>query len=367
MASDVGMPPSPPPPRRYAYVGSRTTRERNARGEGISVHAIAADGRLQRVQVVGGLSNPSFLALNRDRSRLYTVHGDGQEVSVLAVDPDRGTLSLLQTQACGGLNPVHLALDPTGQWLLVSDHLGAGRQGGALLVLPVRADGTLGPVCQRVAMEGTPGPHRKEQPHAKPHFNPFDPGGRYVLVPDKGLDRIFVFPFHDGVIDVAGQCWVDARAGAGPRHIAFHPSLGTAYAVNELDSTITAYRFDAAAGALQPFQWLPTLPDTFTGNNTGSGIEVSPSGRHLYASNRGHDSIAAFAIDPGTGRLAFLGTTPSLGRTPRFFTLGQEGTRLYVLNEDSDSIAVFPVDPETGATGSALQILACASPVCLVA
>lgn len=351
---------------RYAYVGSRTTRERNARGEGISVYAIEADGRLRLTQVFGGLVNPSFLALNRDRSRLYTVHGDGHEVSVLDIDPEHGTISLLQTQECGGLNPVHLALDPTEQWLLVSDHLGVGRQGGALLVMPVRPDGTLDPVVQRVEMTGTPGPHRKEQPHAKPHFNPFDPSGKFVVVPDKGLDRVFVFPFHDGRIDTAAQRWVDTRAGAGPRHIAFHPTLATAYVVNELDSTVTAYRLDTATGGLSPFQVLSTLPDSFTGNNTGSEIAISRCGGKLYASNRGHDSIAAFGVDSTTGWLTFQGSTSSLGKTPRFFALEDEQSRMYVLNEDSDSIIVFSTDSTDGVTLAVIQQIQSGSPVCLV-
>lgn len=351
---------------RYAYVGSRTTRERNARGEGISVYAIEVDGRLRLTQVFSELVNPSFLALNCDRSRLYTVHGDGNAVSVLAIDPEHGKVSLLQTQECGGLNPVHLALDPTEQWLLVSDHLGVGRQGGALLVMPVRPDGTLDPVVQRVEMTGTPGPHRKEQPHAKPHFNPFDPSGKFVVVPDKGLDKVFVFPFRSGAVDVNAAQSIDTRPGAGPRHVAFHRKLATAYVVNELDSTVTACHFDSAAGTLSPFQILPTLPDTFTGSNTGAEIEIAPDGRHLYTSNRGHDSIALFEIDQASGRLFFKMTTPTKGRTPRFFSISREGACLYVLNEDSDNIAVFSVDPTTGEFRKTIDVLNCGSPVCLV-
>lgn len=350
----------------YAYVGSRTTRERNARGEGISVYVIDSDGHLRLIQVLGGLTNPSFLALNRDRSRLYTVHGDGHEVSVLAIDPANGTLTLLQTQECGGLNPVHLALDPTGQWLLVSDHLGEDRLGGALLVLPVRSDGTLGALCQRVVMTGKPGPHRKEQPHAKPHCSVFDPSGKFVAVPDKGLDRVFVFPFRHGVVDTAAQRWVDTRAGAGPRHIAFHPALDTAYVINELDSTVAAYRFDTETGGLLAFQVLSTLPDSFTGNNTGAGISISKCGRFLYASNRGHDSIAAFAVDSTTGRLAFRGVTPSLGKTPRFFALDGEQQRIYVLNEDSDSIIVSSLTGKNEAISVVIQRIESSSPVCFV-
>ncbi|KAF1050285.1 lactonase family protein [Xylophilus sp.] len=351
---------------KHAYVGSRTTRERQARGEGISVYAVDEEtGALDRVQLVGGLANPSFLALDAPKRRLYAVHGDGNEVSVFAVSPVDGTLEFMQRQVCGGRNPVHLALDPTGRWLLVSDHLGTDG-GGSLLVMPVHDDGRLGPVSQRVAMAGEPGPHRREQPFAKPHFNPFDPSGRYVAVPDKGLDRVFVFRFDGGTLAPAAPPGVGTRAGAGPRHIAFHPSAPFAYVANELDSTVTAYRFHRDSGALAPLQILPTLDDTFTGNNTASEIEISKDGRSLYVSNRGADSIALFDVDAATGRLRFRETTPSRGRTPRFFALGLDGRCMFVLNEDSDTIEVFPVDRSTGRLGQATQSIRCGSPVCLV-
>lgn len=350
---------------RYAYVGSRTTRERHARGDGLSVYRVHdQDGHLERVQLVADLVNPSFLALNRQQDRLYTVHGDGHEVSVFAVSPSDGTLQFLQRQDCGGLNPVHLALDPSGGFLVVSDHL--GQQGGTLAVMPVHQDGQLGPVCQRVAMTGAPGPHRKEQAHAKPHFNPFDPSGRFVVVPDKGLDRVFVFRFEQGRLVPAAVPWMDTREGAGPRHVAFHPTLPCAYVLNELDSTVLACSLNADNGTLQALQVLPCLPDSFTGNSRASEVEVSADGQTLYASNRGHDSIAVFRIDSHTGRLDLLEVIPSAGKTPRFFALSPTGTALYVLNEDSDSITRFGVERDTGRLTPGGPSVHCGSPVCLV-
>jgi 6-phosphogluconolactonase (cycloisomerase 2 family) len=354
------------PAPRFAYVGSRTTRERNARGEGISVFLIRDNGSLDRIQLVDGLTNPSFLALNRRKDRLYTVHGDGDEVSVFTVSPEDGRIEFLQRQTCGGRNPVHLALDPTERWLIVSDHLGSDRTGGAVLVLPVDANGMLGRVVQRVQLPGMPGPHRKEQPHAKPHFNPFDPSGRFVVVPDKGLDRIFVFRFSEGALVPAAVPWIDTRAGAGPRHVAFHPTSPYAYSVNELDSTVTAYRFSPDDGLLTPLQILTTLPDTFVGNNTGSEIEMSADGRTLYASNRGHDSIAIFTVGAESGRMLFKGTYKSEGRTPRFFTLDRYRGFLHALNEDSDTIVTFPLTVESGCPMHASSQVACGSPVCMV-
>lgn len=346
----------------FAYVGSRTTRERNARGEGITVFRVdPASGALERAQVLGGLVNPSYLALNRRGDRLYTVHGDGQEVSVLDVDAASGRVSHRQTQSCQGRNPVHLALDPSERFLVVSNHLN-----GALAVLPVREDGSLGEVSQIVQMPGEPGPHRVEQPFAKPHFNPFDPSGRYVVVPDKGLNRVFSFRFEDGRLVPAAKPWAQARETAGPRHVAFHPTLPYAWVVNELDSTVTAYRFDAENGALDAMQVVSSLPDTHTGDSRAAGIAADARGRTVYASNRGADSIAVLSVDQASGRLAFLEAVPSQGRTPRFFTLSPDGRFMYVLNEDSDAIATFAVDAASGRLAATGAVVPCASAVCMV-
>jgi 6-phosphogluconolactonase len=346
----------------FAYVGSRTTRERNARGDGISVFKLdSAQGQLDPVLVVGDLVNPSFLALNRRGDMLYTVHGDQHEVSALRVDRTSGALAWMQRQDCQGLNPVHLALDPSGRHLVVSNHVS-----GTLAVLPLRDDGTVAPVSQLVTLEGTRGPHRVEQPFAKPHSNPFDPSGRFVVVPDKGLDRVFSFRFEEGRLVPAAAPHADTRENAGPRHLAFHPTAPYAYAVNELDSSVTAYRFDTQTGALTPLQILSTLPDHFTGNSRASEIVVDATGRMLYASNRGYDSIAVFRLDAVTGRMSFISAQESLGRTPRFFTLTPDGRFMFVLNEGSDSIVAFAVDSASGALHPTGWSIACASPVCMV-
>jgi 6-phosphogluconolactonase len=252
-------------------------------------------------------------------------------------------------------------LDPSERFMVVSNHIGA-----SLAVLPIAADGALEPTSQLVPLEGTPGPHRIEQKHAKPHFNPFDPSGRFVIVPDKGLDRIFSFRFEEGRLTPADSPSVQTREGAGPRHIAFHPHLPMAYCVNELDSTVTAYRFDPGCGELTPLQILPTLPDCHTGNSRAAAIVVSPDGRQVYASNRGHDSIAVFQISLATGLLEFVGTTRSGGKTPRFANLAPGGRHFFALNEDSDTIVAFAVDPHSGALHMTGQTTHCASPVCMV-
>jgi 6-phosphogluconolactonase (cycloisomerase 2 family) len=307
-----------------------------------------------------GLVNPSFLALNRAGDRLYTVHGDQQEVSALRVGAD-GRIELLNTIDCKGRNPVHLALDPQEQRLVVSNHLS-----GALALISVGPDGALGEVTQLTSLPGQPGPHRVEQPFSKPHFNPFDPSGRFVVVPDKGLDRIFSFRFASGKLAPAECPWVDTREGAGPRNVAFNPHHGIVYATNELDSTVTTYRFDATTGGLHPLQVLPSLPETFTGDSRAAAIEVSADGRYVYVSNRGGDSIAVFRADCATGLLSFVSAEPSGGHTPRFFTLAPGGSTMYVLNENSDSIVRFSVSAATGALTPAGKHVPCGSPVCMV-
>jgi 6-phosphogluconolactonase len=346
----------------HAYVGSRTTRERNARGEGISVFEVdQASGALGLIQVLGDLVNPSFLVLSRDGQFLYTVHGDESSVSAFRVDRETGRLRFLNRQDTQGRNPVHLALDPTGRHLVVTNHIGS-----SIAVLPVCDDGSLREPTQLVPVDGPIGPHRIEQQQAKPHCNGFDPSGRFVVVPDKGLDRIFSFRFEAGALTPAPAPMVLAREGSGPRHVAFHPREPFAYVVNELDSTVTTYRFTPATGALVPLQILSCLPDSFTGNSRAAGIAVDAAGRTLYASNRGHDSIAVFRIDGPSGRLAFLGADSTEGRTPRFFTLSADGRTLYALNEDSDTIVQLSVDPSTGRLtpcGSSVHV---GSPVCMI-
>ncbi|MEY4417185.1 MAG: hypothetical protein RIQ53_4478 [Pseudomonadota bacterium] len=345
-----------------AFIGSRTTRERNARGDGITVCAVdEASGALRPLQVLGGLVNPSYLAMAADGRTLHAVHGDGHTASALRIDAGSGRLSLLATQEIGGRNPVHLVHTRDGRHLLVTDHLGA-----SIAVLPVADDGRLQPPAQRLPITGTPGPHRIEQPHAKPHYAGFSACGRWLLVPDKGLDRVFVRRW-DGqrLIEDSGSAMV-AREGAGPRHLAVHPHAPWVWIVNELDSTVTTAHLDGETGTLQPLETRSTLSPRHTGHSRAAAIQVAADGRTVYTSNRGEDSIAVFAVDPADGSLTLRQTVASGGRTPRFITPGPDGRWLYALNEDSDTVTTFAVDPEDGTLTPTGRPLSCGSPVCLV-
>jgi 6-phosphogluconolactonase len=347
----------------FVYVGARTTHERNARGDGLNVYAMNnATGEWRHLQLLGDLVNPSFPAFDRTSRFLYTVHGDLSDITAMRIDPAEGTLRVINRQSTEGKNPVHLAIDPSNRFVVVANHITS-----TLVLLPRNEDGSLGAVVDLVKLEGKIGPHRIEQPFAKPHQVEFDPSGAFIVVPDKGLDLVFTYrlDLEKGKLVPVGQP-MQAREGAGPRHLAFHPAGRLAYVVNELDSTVTTYRFDPANGALAPFQVLSAVPDTYTGNSRAAEIAVSADGRFVYASNRGHDSVAAFSIDAASGRLAPAGWTTSGGKTPRFFALGPADRFLFAANEDSDTVSMFARDARNGtlvATGRAVQV---GSPVCIL-
>jgi 6-phosphogluconolactonase len=347
----------------FVYVGCRTTKERNARGKGISVYTMdGASGGWSQIQLLEGLTNPSFLTLDRAQRFLYCVHGDRDEVSAFSIDPDSGKLAFVNHQNTGGTNPVYLTIDPSGRIILIANY-----GTGSIAVLPINEDGSMGTLRHRIQLQGTPGPHRLEQTSSHPHQAVFSPDGKFVVVPDKGLDRIFVIALNaaEGTLEINEANTIVTRSMAGPRHVAFHPLLNILYAINELDSTITSYSFDPRLGRLHPLEWVSTVPAVFTSTNTASGIAVHPSGRYLYCSNRGHDSIAAFAISADGASLSPLGWQLSQGKQPRFFSPDPSWGFLYAANELSDTIAPFRIEPD-GRLHSLGHVIETGSPTCIV-
>ena len=337
----------------FAYIGGYTTPDRNGRGNGINVYRVdPANGDWSHIQHLGELENPALFTLTRDGSRLYTVHGGRNLLSAFVVDKRSGTLSLLNQMDCQGNNPVDSALDPTERFLVVANY-----GTGAVAVTPVGEDGRLQPVSQLVQLEGTPGPNPKEQVSSHPHAVIFDPTGQFVVVPDKGFDRTFLFRFQNGRLIPTEQAFARSAPGAAPRHTAFHPTLPVLYVNNELDSTVTV--FDWIAGRANERQVVSTLNGSYKGKNTTAEIAVSPCGRHLYVSNRGEDSIVQFGVAPDSGLLSHAGTFPTGGVRPRFFTLGPDAKQLYVANQDSDDITVFNIDKASGGlvlTGARISV-----------
>jgi 6-phosphogluconolactonase len=347
----------------FAYAGCYTTAERHARGDGIHVYRMDQQtGAWTHIQHVGNLVNPSFLILSRDQRFLYSVHGDERYATAFGVDPGSRLLTLLNRGETGGANGVHLAIDPGGRFMVVANYAA-----GSVAVLPVLPDGRLANQIQVVALQGEPGPNPKEQASSHPHHVVFDPSGRFVLVPDKGFDRVFVFRFDKatGKLSPSDPAWVKASAGAGPRHAAFHPSRPIAWVVNELASSVTTYDWDPKRGSLQPVQTLSTRPPDFQGENSAAEIAVSPEGRFVYCSNRGHDSVAIYAVHPKTGRLASAGWVPTQGKSPRFIGFDPSYRFLFATNEQSDTIVAFHVDSAAGGLTPAGQVIQNASPVTL--
>jgi len=345
----------------YAYVGCYTTAQRNARGDGIHVYRIDPQtGAWTHVQRVGDLVNPSFLVMAADQRHLYSVHGDETYATAFSVDRATGFLQVVNRAETGGRNGVHQAIAQGGRFMVVANY-----GSGSVAVLPIRADGALADAVQVVVLPGPPGPHRIEQTSSHPHHVVFDPSGRWVIVPDKGLDRVFIFRFEEasGKLTPSDQGAATARAGSGPRHAAFHPRLPVGWVVNEIASTITTYGWDGERGSLRPAQILPTLPSDYTRESTAAEIAVSADGRFVYCSNRGHDSIAMFTSDPKTGLLTPAGWTPSQGRTPRYIGFAPSFSLLCATNEQSDTVVTYRADAATGRLAAAGAPVQNASPV----
>jgi 6-phosphogluconolactonase len=344
------------------FVGCFTTAQRKARGTGIDVYRINPDpGAWQATDHVPDLVNPSFLITDAARNVLYAAHGDSDYASAFSIDAASGKLQPLGRAATGGKNGVHPALDPSGRFLIVANYAS-----GSLGVLPVRPDGSLADVTQVLDLPGERGPHRTEQPCAHPHHVVFAPLGRFLLVPDKGLDRVFVLTFDSGRgrLAITGQAVM--RPGAGPRHIVFHPHLPCAFVVNELDSTVATCRWDDSDGTLEPMHVVPTLPPDFFGASTAAEIVVTPDGNHLYVSNRGQNGIAHFRFIAAEGRLNVIGWTPANGSDPRFMTLDPAGECLLVAAEQGDNISAFQIAGQDGNLSPHGAVLPCASP-CTIA
>ena len=357
-----------PPDGDLLYVGTYTV---GTRSEGIYlVRMDRRSGRLQRVGSVDAGANPSFLGTHPNGRCLYAVKEleqyNGQPtgaVSAFAIAKDTGALTRLDEQPSGGGAPCFVSVDKSGRVALVANYAG-----GSLALLPIQANGALAPAAHVVQHTGKgPNAERQAAPHA--HCILADPSNRFVLAADLGADRVFVY--H---LDLEGRSLRhieegDAvmRAGAGPRHIAFHPTLPLVFVANELDSTVATLRFDAERGALSPLDTRSTVPAGWTGTNYPADIHLAASGRTLYLSNRGHNSIAVFSVaeSTGGGALALEQVVSTEGDWPRNFSLDPTGRWLLVANQRSDSVVVFGRDQDNGRLTPTRQRIALPSPVCL--
>lgn len=349
----------------FAYVGCFTTEHRKARGKGISVYRIdATAGAWSLIEVLETIANPGYLALDSQQRFLYASHGDGDTVSAYAIDPQTRRLKFLNQQPSRGDNGPHLVVDPGDKYVVVAN-------GPGIAVLPINADGSLAPLTDAVVPPGKEGPYKREQGlGAHPHQVVFDASGRFLISPDKGVDatHIYKLDLANGKLVPNDPPFVKSRYGAGPRHLSFHPTRPIAYLINELDSTVTTYQWDAQGdmrGSLIPVHIIPTTPPTFVGDNTGAEIAVAPNGLFVYVSNRGHNSIATFAVDAKDSTLTPLGWESTQGKKPRFFALDPAGEKLYVANEDSDTLVAFKLGAMSGKPVPAGLIIHTGSPSCI--
>jgi len=331
------------------------------RGEGIyTYHIDLENDGFTPVGLTTVVSNPTYLALNSARTRLYAVQeadGDGAAVFALAADQS-GKLTLLNSQPVMGGAPAHLILDRDERHVIVANY-----GGGNVSVHPLLADGRLGGMSHGVQHEGySVNAARQEAPHA--HGVALDRSGDYLFVADLGIDKVMVYRLEAGELLPHDPPFAQVHAGAGPRHLAVHPNNRFVYVVNELDSTVVV--FTHHEGVLQWRQTLSALPEDWAGESWCAAIRIAPSGRYLYASNRGHDSIAIFACDEESGELTALGHEPTQGAAPRDFALTPDGDYLLAANQDTDTVIFFGVDAENGQLQPTGMIIDAPNPVSLV-
>lgn len=314
-----------------------------------------------------GIENPSFLTMDRSGKYLHAVsevdalngQPGGEVVTFLVEEGEEGfSLQEAMSHPTLGAHPCFVMLDASEQWIAVSNYSGA-----SVVVYPIDPSGVPGAVSVRFRHSGTgPNADRQEAPH--PHSAVFSPDGRFLFIPDLGMDKIMVYALGEerqwAVHDA-----VSLEPGAGPRHMKFHPSQRYAYVINELDSTVTRFDYDAEGGKLTKQDSLSTLPASFAGESWCAEIVVSPDGRFVYGSNRGHDSLAIFAVDEATGALSPAGFVSTRGKTPRNFAISPDGRWLIAANQGSDTVVLFKIDAASGLPVYAGSEVAVGKPVCV--
>jgi 6-phosphogluconolactonase len=359
-----------PKGRYLLFVGTYTEKE----SKGIYAYRFdPASAELTPLGLAAETTNPSFLAIDPSHHFLYAVNevpkykdASSGVVSAFAIDSQKGDrqtgeLQLLNAVASRGADPCYITFDKTGKYALVANYTG-----GSVAVFPVQADGHVGEASAFVQHAGSSvNRERQEGPHA--HWIETTPDNRFAIAVDLGLDELLVYRFdaRNGSLTPNNPPYAKLDPGAGPRHLAFHPNGKFAYVVNELQSSITVFAYDASHGELNKLKTVSTLPKNFSGSNDTAEIQVHRSGKFLFASNRGHDTIALFSIDSKTGALTLVDHFPTQGKTPRNFEIDPTGKFLFVANQETNNIAVFQIDPNNGRLTATKQTVDVPSPVCL--
>jgi 6-phosphogluconolactonase len=343
------------------YVGTYTNRG----SEGVYVYRLdPSTGGLKAVTKSPHLNNPSFVAIDPKGRCVYAVReggGPAGAIVALARNAATGELTILNEQPSGGQGPCFVTVDREGRFALAANY-----GSGSVAMFPIAEDGRLQPASSVVQHEGSSvNPSRQKGPHA--HSINLDPTNRFAFAPDLGLDKIMIYrvDWEHGKLVPNDPPFAKCEPGSGPRHFAFHPDGKHAYVIEEISCTVTAFAYDAEAGTLKSLQRISALPKDFKGTSTAADIHVHPSGRFLYGSNRGHDSIAGFAIDGKTSELRPLGHTPTQGKNPRNFAIDASGTFLLAANQDGNNIVSFRINQETGELTPTGQVCQVSMPVCV--
>ncbi|MBX7172237.1 MAG: lactonase family protein [Pyrinomonadaceae bacterium] len=350
------------------YIGTYTS---TGKSEGIYVHEFDSEtGKLTPIQIVKNVLEPSFLTIRKDRKFLYAVNElleyEGKKsgsVSAFSIDQKTGNLQFLNKQSSLGDAPCFITTSENGKFALIANYLG-----GNVSVYPIEKDGNLGASVSLVQHSGT-GPNKDRQEAAHAHSITLSPDNHFAYACDLGIDKIMIYRFDHNTGKLTpneNQAFYQTKGGAGPRHFSFHPNGKFAFVINELDLTITALAFDEKLGILKEIQTVPTLPvGASRAGASCADIHVSPNGKFLYGSNRGHNSIVSYQIDEKTGSLKYLEHISTQGKKPRNFSIDPSRKFLLVANQDSDNIVVFRIDEQTGKLQSNGNIANVPVPVCL--
>jgi 6-phosphogluconolactonase len=351
----------------FVYIGTYTLR----RGKGIYTFRFSpATGKATAVSLAAETPSPAFLAVHPNRKFLYAanehdgpdVAGKNSTVSAYAIDHHTGALTFLNKVSCRGEGPAHIAVDKTGKALLAANY-----RSGSLALLPILPDGRLGEAAGFAQHHGIGPKPRAEGPHA--HGAAFSPDNRFALVADRGLDQVLIYRYdrRKGTLAPNDPPLINSTPGAGPRHLLFHPNGRILYELNEPGSTVTVLAYGAAGGTVRRLQEISTLPAGFTGTSATAQLQIDRAARFLYASNRGADNIAVFAIDAAKGMLTLVEHVSTQGKTPRDFSLDPTGGYLFAANQNSDTIVLFRVDARTGRLTPAGQVVEhVPEPTCVV-
>ena len=339
-----------------AYFGTFTRGEHGSKGIYVS-RFDASSGRMSPIRLALEAEDPSYLAVHPNHRYLYStneVGGRNGTVSAYAIDSATGELRRLNRAPAQGRGTCHIGLDSGGRMLAVANYVT-----GTVASYPVLADGRLGEVVSIMQIRGAEAPH--------PHSVNFSPDDRFLIVPDVGTHKVHLYRTDPAQASLKphGSAEIPDRPGNGPRHLAFHPSGRYCYIIEETANMVMALKWDERRGTPEEFQRIPTIPASFSGETYTAEIVVHPTGKFLYGSNRGHESIAVFSIDPDSGRLTAVEHTPTQGSYPRNFNLDPSGKWLIALNRESNNVVAFAVDPQTGKLTPTGQVLELNSPSCL--